>query len=186
MKFATMIRIMSIAIALSFMAASGPAPAQENDVFDRLQKEPVTLFDLGIKRLRSSARIAADRLSPPSDPKVKFRVFFDQENRRLVVRFEVGTFSRDVSQAACWERRVAAIKETFAIGRTRYTVTISVEERIRRKLGVMFSREPSTDKNMIALGQRLAELTIVEVILRGTGPKVSVSCSALSAELKPK
>ncbi len=48
-----MIRIMSIAIALIFMVAGKQALAQNGDIFDRLQKEPVSLFDSGIKRLRS-------------------------------------------------------------------------------------------------------------------------------------
>jgi len=181
-----MIRIMSIAIALIFMVAGKQALAQNGDIFDRLQKEPVSLFDSGIKRLRSSVQFAADRLSPPSDPKAQFRVFFDPETRRLIVRFDIGTSSSDITQAACWERRVAAIKETFAIGRTRYTVPISVEGRIQRRLGVMFSSEPSTDKTIVAAGQRLAELTIVEVNLRGTGATAPVSCSAPAAALQLK
>ena len=181
-----MVRIMSFAIVLMFIAGGNQVTAQENDLFNRLQKEPVTLFDLGIKRLRSWALNAAERLAPPSDPKTQYRVFFDTENRRLVVRFEIGTLSREVTQAACWERRVAAIKETFAIGRTRYTVPISDEERVRRKLGVMFASEPASDRTVIALGQRLSELTIVEVVLRGPGPTASVSCSASAADLKLK
>ncbi|PIW30829.1 MAG: hypothetical protein COW30_01020 [Rhodospirillales bacterium CG15_BIG_FIL_POST_REV_8_21_14_020_66_15] len=169
---------------LSLAAVAGFAPraasAQVGDVFDALAAQPVTILDAGIKRVRAGAQSAAKRLTNAAGPPAQYRVVFDRNLRRLEIRFEVTVEGSKVNETFCWARRGVAVREMFGVGVIRYTVQLSDEEKVRRRLGIMFSREPeATDREFIALGQRLADSTFVELNLVGSTSESSVTCRAV-------
>jgi hypothetical protein len=165
---------------MAVVSAAGPARAQSGDLFDALAAQPVTLLDAGIKRVRAGAQSAARRLTPANGPPAQFRVTFDRDLRRLDIRFTVVTTPDKANESYCWSRRAIAIREAFSIGTVRYTLSLSDEERVRRRLGVMFSREPeATDREIVALGQRLADLTFAEVSLLSPASEAPVICRAV-------
>ena len=172
-------------LVLSIFAFPSTAEAQSGDVFDTLANRPVTLLDAGIKRVRAGAQAAARRLTPAAGPPAQYRVKFDQTHRRLEVRFEVTLAADKMTEPFCWARRGVAIREMFGVNSIRYAVKLSDEERVRRRLGVMFSREPeATDKDTIALGQILADLTFVELNLISPASETPVTCRAVVHRLE--
>lgn len=178
-----------LAAALLLAAIAGfaalPAAAQTGDLFDSLAARPVTLLDAGIKRVRAGAQTAATRLTTAVGPPAQFRVTFDSTLRRLDVRFDVTVAPEKANEAFCWARRGIAIREMFSIGAIRYTLKLSDEERVRRRLGVMFSREPeTTEREIVSLGQRLADLTYVELNLLTPTSETPVTCRAVVHRLE--
>ena len=70
-------------IVLFCLSLFGAPPARAADVFDRLQNEPVTMFDFGIKRLRTIVLQAARKIVLSSDPVPQSSVAFDSEKREI-------------------------------------------------------------------------------------------------------
>ena len=172
-------------LALAAGTAPMPALAQYGDLFENLAAQPVTLLDAGIKRMRAGAQTAAARLSTAAGPPAQYRVAFDRNLRRLEVRFDVTVTAEKANEGFCWARRGIAIREMFGVGANRYTLKLSDEERVRRRLGVMFSREPeTTEREFVALGQRLAESTFVELNLLAPAVEVPVTCRAVVHRLE--
>ncbi len=178
-----------LAAGASLAVAIGGAPiaalAQTGDLFDGLAAQPVTLMDAGIKRVRAGAQAAAGRLTTAVGPPAQYRVTFDNALRRLNVRFDVTVAPEKANEGFCWARRGVAIREMFGVGAIRYSLKLSDEERIRRRLGVMFSREPeTTEREIVALGQRLAESTYVELNLLTPTSETPTTCRAVVHRLE--
>ena len=183
-RFRPVIRTSVLAFFLGAVFSGSSATAQDGDPFERLSSQPVTLLDAGIKRVRANARLGARRLTPATGPQAQFRVFFDRELRRLEIRFAVETAPENLNERYCWARRAGAIRETFSVGATSYALSLSDEERVKRRLGSLFSREPdTTEREMIALGQRLADSTFVELRLRNPASEMPVTCRAVAYRL---
>ncbi len=181
-SFRSAVHILVLCLGAAF--SGNTATAQDGDPFERLSSQPVTLLDAGIKRVRANARLGARRLTPATGPQAQFRVFFDRELRRLEIRFAVETAPENLNERYCWARRAVAIRETFSVGATSYALSLSDEERVKRRLGSLFSREPdTTEREMIALGQRLADSTFVELRLRNPASEMPVTCRAVAYRL---
>lgn len=174
----------------AFILAAGVLlhhPAAAQDVFDNLQAEPVTMLDFGIKRLRSAALQTSLRLAPPSDPKAQSQVHFDPVKREIRLNYVLAMRQDGVSLATCWERRAAAIREVFFVGGTSYSAPLSVEQRIKNRLGAMFTREPVDRANaQQAMGERLAESTFVTMSIAVPGGAEPITCEGRVAELRLK
>lgn len=139
-----------VTLALAVLATAVPSPpAQAQDVFDRLQGETMSVFDYGIKRLRSVAIQVLPKLQGQGNPRPQSEVSFDPETRHILVNFFVPMKAGNVSQGTCWERRALAIRELFFIGATPYTIPVSNEQRIIRRLGAMFTKEPIDFGNVV-------------------------------------
>jgi len=159
---------------LSILTLPGnPAAAEEPEVIKRLRGEKVTVFDAGMKRLRQAALTASGRLSSAAQPGPRVGVRYDDKTGIIEIEFlftdpngNAVIYSKD----RCMEIHKTAIRETFNIGRTIYTIPLTFEERVRRRLGLLFSHEPIQNiKEVIALGQRLSELTFLRIDI--IGPK---------------
>jgi hypothetical protein len=179
-------KLVFAAVLLAGTAAmTPPAAAQNGDLFDTLAAQPVTLLDAGIKRVRAGAQSAAARLTTAAGPPAQYRVTFDRNLRRLDVRFDVTVAPEKANEGFCWARRGVAIREMFGVGVIRYNLQLSDEERIRRRLGVMFSREPeTTERDFVSLGQRLADATFVELNLSSPASEAPVTCRAVVHRLE--
>jgi hypothetical protein len=164
-------------------AAGEPMPP----VIDRLYKEPTTLFDMDMKRLRSAAFDAAARMTAPSERTPTSRVWYRVETQSIEIRFEVVARVDQPSPRLCQETRTRLLTDVFSIGRTAYSLNLSRAERIRRRLGLIFAHEPLTDgKEVIAVGQSLAEHTFLEVAyVDGRGATLQ-SCRAAVAATEPQ
>jgi len=174
-------------IILALPTALLSTAADAEDVFDHLQAEPVTMLDFGIKRLRSAALQTSLRLAPPSDPKPQSQVFFDPAARQIRLHYIIATRQESVSAATCWERRIAAIREVFFIGGTAYAAPVSLEQRIIRRLGAMFTKEPADQANAVqAMGERLAESTYVKLTIALPGSTPPIDCEGRVTDIKPK
>ncbi|HBC06100.1 MAG TPA: hypothetical protein DC046_00775 [Rhodospirillaceae bacterium] len=174
-------------VFLAFAVGSAPMAvlAQTGDLFEGLAAQPVTLMDAGIKRMRAGAQTAAARLTTAVGPPAQYRVTFDNALRHLNVRFDVTVAPDKTSEGFCWARRGIAIREMFGVGAIRYSLKLSDEERVRRRLGVMFSREPeATEREIVALGQRLAESTYVELNLLTPASETPMTCRAVVHRLE--
>ena len=179
--------VLTASVFLALAAGGTPvaALAQAGDLFDGLAAQPVTLMDAGIKRVRAGAQTAAARLTTAVGPPAQYRVTFDNALRRLNVRFDVTVAPDKVNEGFCWARRGIAIREMFGVGAIRYSLKLSDEERVKRRLGVMFSREPeTTEREIVALGQRLAESTYVELNLLTPASDASTACRAVVHRLE--
>ena len=82
--------------------------------------------------------------------------------------------------------RANAIKEIFSVASLYYSSPISVEARIQRRLALMFSREPIVNNAAyIGLGERLAELTAVELEYGSiSSPGIKFTCRAAADKFK--
>jgi len=156
---------------LSIVTLPGnPATADEPEVIKRLRGEKVTIFDAGMKRLRQAALTASGRLSSVAQAGPKVGVRYDDKTGIIEIEFRYTDPSGNpaiYTKARCAEMQKAAITETFNISRTFYTIPITFDERVRRRLGLLFSHEPiQSVKEVVALGQRLSELTflLVEIV----------------------
>lgn len=168
------------ALAALLCLSGGPASAQQGDLFDHLATQPVTLLDAGIKRIRAGAQSAAKRLTTSAGPPSQYRVFFDRSLRQLEVRFDVTVDVDKANERFCWARRGIAIREMFGVGTVRHALALSDEERVRRRLGTMFTREPDTsERDVVALGQRMADSTFVELNLVSPKVETPVTCRAV-------
>lgn len=159
------------------LAFSQVADAADPTVIEHLRKEPTTLFDIGMKRLRAAALDAAARINARQDGHAAARVRYEPEPQIIGIRFEVTGSAVDLTPRVCQEFRAAVIRDTFAVNRTVFSGDLSFTERIRRRLGLIFAHEPvGSGIEHIAIGQRLAEVTVVEVVLARPDGGGRVSC----------
>ncbi|MBO6521818.1 MAG: hypothetical protein JJ900_15630 [Rhodospirillales bacterium] len=180
-KFAT-----ALAIVMA-MLAGAPAVVRAQDVFDRLQGEQMSIFDYGIKRLRSAALQILPQLQSDDQLRAQSEVHFDPDKRLISINFILPSRQPDATPAACWERRALAIRALFFIGGTSYLVPVSNEQRVIRRLGAMFTKEPIQIGNTVqATGERLAELTRLRVTIPTPGSATPLFCEAGVAELRPR
>jgi len=168
-------------VLLSFVTLPGNlAVAQDPEIIKRLRGETVTVFDAGIKRLRRAALEASERLSSAAEPGPKTRVWYDVNTGTIEIEFRFTNPTGDkaaLSRARCIEKHKAAIREIFKIGKTIYAVPFTFDERVRRRLGALFSLEPVQNVNEgIALGQRMSELTFLRIEIAEPQNIQTISC----------
>lgn len=146
------------------------------------------MFDFGIKALRRAALDASLRFASPAEPGPAVRVWYDTGSDTIEMLFEFRALDVGAapSRATCLERRRQAILETFKIERTASLDLTSPEQRIRRRIGAQFSREPQPPaQQVLALGERLSELLFVGVEVADAA-KSKITCRAPVAQLDPK
>lgn len=176
-----------VAMLLFDLPAIGAVSASEPVIIERLRQEPSTLFDVGMKRLRRAALDAALRITAPTDRPTTSRVWYKPDTGTIEVRFDIYSRIHPVSKQTCWDVRARAIRETFSIGRTSNIVTISFDARIKRRLGQFFAHEVVDNVNeIISTGQRLAEITNLEVVFVNSPDVVAVNCRASLAHPSQK
>ena len=164
-----------------------PAEAAPPPIIDRLAKESTTLFDMGMKRLRRLALDAAQRFTPPGASTTTSRVWYRPETATIELLFQMRSPQTPPTAQQCLEARRRAISETFLIGRTLYATNLSFGERVRRRLGLIFAHEPlQNGKEVIAIGERLAELTFVEVAFIDPQGNVVRNCRDGAAAQPPQ
>ncbi len=174
-------------VVLLFLSQLAPAPALAEDVFDRLQNEPVTMFDFGIKRLRTSALQAARKIVLSSDPVPQSSVEFDSVKREIRIAFVIRSNAPILGAATCRERRALAIKEVFNVGLTSYSGQVSEQQRVILRLGRMFTREPAENRDSVqAMGERLAESTHFQVTMIGKDGAEPVVCAGRLSDVPPR
>lgn len=161
-----------------------PAAAQDEPaVITGLRGEPATLFDLGMKRLRELVNEAARRLATPADPLPRVGVFYKPETKTIEVIFEFRQSTTDpaeFTEAACLSRNRRTVNEVFRIDRLVTVLNLTYAEKVRRRLGMLFTHEPTEQTNdSVAMGQRLAELTYVTVRLVSTKGSNRTTCRRL-------
>jgi hypothetical protein len=183
------IRGAAFAFAAALLAAAPPLAASRAEppvVVRNLQGVSLTMFEFGIKSLRRSALDASLRFASPAEPGPAVRVWYDAANDRLELLFDFRTSDPLAAQSRphCIDKRRQAIMETFKINRTDSIDLSSPEQRIRRRLGMLFSSELQSNGNeVLALGERLAEMTFVEVEVIGSKPGVKIACRGAVAQL---
>lgn len=172
-----------IGVIAAWLAA--PPAATAEDVFDRLQVEPVTMLDFGIKRLRSMAQLSTRRVTLPAEPTAQVNVDFDPKKREIRIIYLIRTKAEGVTEASCRERRLFAIRDIFVIGATNYAVPMSEEQRIVMRLGRMFTREPADQRNAVqAMGERLSQSIIFQVNLYDLQGNKPITCGGPIKDLK--
>ena len=176
-----------IAIAALAAALLHPRHAAAQNVFDRLQSEQMSIFDYGIKRLRSAALQVLPKLQQLGDPKPQSEVSFTPDKREIRITFFLPTQIEAITPEMCWQRRAQAIRELFFIGSTNYPVPISNEQRVMRRLGAMFTKEPIEIGNTTqATGERLSESAVVRAVMPNPGTTQPIVCEARVSDLRLK
>jgi len=156
---------------LSIVSSPGSSEsAEEPEVIKRLRGEKVTVFDAGMKRLRQAVLTASGRLSVAAKAGPAVGVRYIDTTGIIEIEFRYTDPSGNpaiYTKARCAEMQKAAITETFNIGKTFYTIPLTFDERVQRRLGLLFSHEPiKSVKEAVTMGQRLSELTflLVEIV----------------------
>lgn len=183
------IKLIRTVVAIAALAAALPHPTHTHaqDVFDRLQSEQMSIFDYGVKRLRSAALQILPKLQQQGDPRPQSEVSFIPDKREIRVSFFLPSQIEAITPAMCWQRRNQAIRELFFIGSTNYPVPISNEQRVMRRLGAMFTKEPIEVGNTTqATGERLSESTIVRAVIPNPGTTQPIVCEARVSDLRLK
>ena len=174
-------------IVLFCLSLFGAPPARAADVFDRLQNEPVTMFDFGIKRLRTIVLQAARKIVLSSDPVPQSSVAFDSEKREIRIGYIIRSSAPVLGMATCQERRALAIKEVFNVGLTAYSGQVSEQQRVILRLGRMFTREPAENRDsVLAKGERLADSTDFKISMSGKDGGPPVICGGRLSETPPR
>ncbi len=164
---------------------STPAPLAADDVFDRLKTDPVTMLDFGLKQLRSAARQAARKLVQPPDTTPQTRVAFDAEKREIQIQFFINSQTEQFTEASCFQKRQIALRETFLIGSTAYVLPLSDNQRIIRRLGVIFTHEPAESPTAVrAMGERIAQSTYLKITLNGAKITTPIVCGGFLNEAR--
>lgn len=172
----------SLALASGWPAATASAQ-QEPAVISGLKSEAATLFDLGMKRLRDLVQNAGLRLSSPADPRPRVGVYYEPQSQSIEIIFEFPMPSADRSvftEPACLALHRRAVDETFLISRQATVLNMTFEEKVRRRLGLLFTHEQTTaTAASIPMGQRLAELTYLTVSMIGPPNGGRMTCRRL-------
>jgi len=180
------------AVLLFIYPVQAGAQGQDNiaGVFEYLHKEPMTLFDAGMKSLRRLAMDTAVDLTAKTGGKVTSSVSFSPTTRQIEIGLNLKT-SEDLEIAAmrqkCVELRKAAILRMFRVGVSDIQSALdgasqlSTTERIRRRIGAQFAHEPSGSYGAFqTLGDRISLVTFFTLKLSTANePIVNVNCRAL-------
>lgn len=175
-------------ICVAGLVVPGALHAQQiRGALERLQKQPMTLFDAGMKSLRRQALDTADRLSAQSGMDVTASVVFLSSDPAIKISFAFKTPKvnrSDELALLCPQVRRDAILKMFRVGLANYQTNLSVSERIRRRIGGQFAPEPiSSLSETIALGEQIGQMTYFEVSLVSTeNPDIKASCQALATD----
>jgi len=183
------VRYMQILVPLALGAAicSVPVKALAQDVFDRLQSESLSMLDYGVKRLRSAALQTIVKLQQEGDLRPQSQVFYDPDKREIHVQYVLPTRTEGITPEICRERRAMAIRELFFIGGTSYSGTVSPEQRVLRRLGAMFTKEPIEIGIAVqATGERLSDSTFVKMTIPTPGNAKPVVCNGRVNDLRLK
>ncbi|HEY9080425.1 hypothetical protein [Magnetovibrio sp.] len=173
-------------VAFCIGIPSAPAYSQEKvtDTFTYLQKEPMTLFDAGMKSIRRLALDTAANLSSTPGVDATSIVRYMSTSNEIEILFSIKSKNiEDIEhlRQQCIKIRKSTLLKMFRIGLTDYSTPLSVRERIRNRIGGQFAHEPAgTIAETVSLGERLAAVTFFAVKLTpASAPDVSVTCRAL-------
>jgi len=179
------------AMALLLTAVlSGTALAQQSGqgIMTYLQQEPVTLYDLGMKRLRSAAldTIAKMTTKPGMEPLTLVR--YDHAAGLIEITYNLKVEAPggiEQLRQRCVDDRKSIILKMFRIGLTDFASLLSIPERIRRRIGAQFTHEPiASTKEALSLSEHLGQVTYTTLTLTNVAdPNISVSCRALTTDL---
>jgi hypothetical protein len=170
-------RIAMAVVAGFGLALALPADAANPPVIERLSKEPTTLFDSGMKRLRLFALEAATRIAPRSSPVLTTRVWYKADTGTIEIRYVFRTPTDTPSTKQCQALHVQAVNEVFSVETLSYSANISPREGVIRRLGLIFAHEPIESGNeAIAVGERLSEITFLEIVYIDAQGEVTQSC----------
>jgi len=185
------LKILHGATALLLTAfLSGPALAQQSGqgIITYLQKEPVTLFDLGMKRLRSAALDTVAKMTPKPGMEPLTSVRYDHATGLIEITYNLkveATGGIEQLRQRCVEDRMSIILKMFRVGLTDFTSLLSVTERIQRRIGAQFTHEPiASTKEALSLSEHLGQIAYTTLTLTNVAdPNISVSCRALTTDL---
>lgn len=173
-------------IGLAAIFTPGALCAQEKTggVFEYLQKEPMSLFDAGMKSLRRQAIDTAAYMSSRPSLDATARVIYSPTVRTIEISLDIETAEiADIAAARqkCIDLRLQSILKMFRIGYSSTANGLSVTERIQNRLGAQFAHEPNGSfHEFMALGKRLSPITYYAVKLSTKAePVTSVTCRAL-------
>jgi len=170
-------RIVMAVVAGLGLAFALPVHAANPAIIERLSKEPTTLFDSGMKRLRLFALEAATRIAPKSAPVVTTRVWYKADIGSVEIRYVFRAPTDTPSGKQCQALHAQAVSEVFSVETLAYLVNISPRERIIRRLGLIFGHEPlESGKEVVAVGERLSEITFLEIVYIDVQGDVAQSC----------
>jgi len=180
-------------LPMAVLLAPAPAQGQEEGkglgTLSYLQKEPLTLFDMGMKGLRRLALNLSEKAQAKSGvaPTTSVRYKHAPATIEISFKFITETNAENLEQLRrrCLETRREAILRMFNIGLTDFSGQLSVNERIRRRIGIQFAHEPiESVTEFLALGEQLDHITYFEVTLvTATEPAISVSCREQATDL---
>jgi hypothetical protein len=186
------ITLAAFTFVLGALVAHPTLAQQGRGTMDRLQQQPMTLFDAGMKSLRRLALDSAEKLSVAKGGEVSANVSYKHADPSIEITLHFiihNNGTTDELQKQCVEYRRDAILKMFRIGLTGYANDLSVNERIRRRIGGQFAPEPTTSMSeTISLGEQLGQITYFSVELESKNePPVKVTCRALASEsMTPK
>ncbi|NQV47402.1 MAG: hypothetical protein HQ504_06415 [Rhodospirillaceae bacterium] len=184
--------LVSLTVVLSTLAfAQDQEMSQGRGTLSYLQKEPTTLFDMGMKRLRKAALDTVSRMVTKPGTQPTSSVSYKHDEGIINILFNLQTESADNMETLrlqCLDKRRSTILRMFRVGLTDYTSQLSTGERLRRRIGIQFTHEPiGSVKEALSVGEQLGQITYFTVSLTTTTePAVSVSCRALATDLLVK
>ena len=132
-------------VATALLPTTTVAQDDIKSVFSYLQKEPMTLYDAGMKSLRRMALDTAARLTTSPELEAATGVNYKPAVGQIEIIFSVKTNDSnglDALRQRCIAIRKDAILKMFRIGLTEYSSPHSVNERIRNRIGGQFAHEP--------------------------------------------
>lgn len=152
-----------------------------------LQSEPATLFDQGMKRLRSAALNTAARLIDKSNIHITSSVSYKHEEGNIEIQFNLKdkvAGNPENLHKNCLQSRKNLIFKMFSIGPTEFSSQTPVNERISRRIGVQFAHEPvESSQSVLSMARQLETLTYVTVNLAADDPSFNVTCRGLAVDL---
>mgnify|MGYP000135377869 CR=1 FL=1 len=180
-----------VLLALGLGSATPVWAQQAQGTFQRLQEQPMTLFDAGMKSLRRLALDTAEKIALKTGHETTVTVNYRHPTASIEIVFQIKTKPSGTAtplQQQCIELRREAILKMFRIGLSDYASNLSTSERIRRRIGGQFAPEPVLSMNeSIALGEQLGQITFFEVKLTSEKePGNAVSCRALATDSMAK
>ncbi len=182
--------LVSLTVVLSTLAS-----AQEMDqgrgTLNYLQKESTTLFDVGMKRLRTAALDTVSKMVAKPGQQPTTSVKYQHDAGIIDILFNLQTENADNMETLrlqCVDKRRSTLLRMFRVGLTDYTSQLSISERLRRRIGNQFAHEPiSSVKEVLSLGEQLGLITYFTVTLTTmTDPAISATCRALATDLMVK
>ncbi len=177
-----------ISSVFAHSAFAQESQSQGRRTLQYLQKEPVTLFDLGMKRLRSAVLDTVSKMTTRPGMQPTASITYNHNSGLIEILFNLKMDTIENMEALrqqCLIRRKATILKLFQIGQTSYASQLSMTERIQRRIGRQFVHEAADSaKNTLIIGDQLGQLIYVTVSITTTDTAaISVSCRALTTDL---